>query len=110
MKLKFVSDKDIAMISVRGRDMSHKWTPFIEELYKHPNKWAEFPEKVNHSAQAYKVTQMFTDIEVKITGGNAHRVDHPDKKQWTVFVRYVPDNEADTTVEILEEGFDPITF
>jgi hypothetical protein len=110
MKLKFVSDKDIAMISLRGRDMSHKWTPFIEELYKHPNKWAEFPEKVNHSAQAYKVTQMFTDIEVKITGGNAHRVDHPDKKQWTVFVRYVPDNEADTTVEILEEGFDPITF
>jgi hypothetical protein len=110
MKLKFVSDKDIAMISLRGRDMSHKWTPFIEELYKHPNKWAEFPEKVNHSAQAYKVTQMFTDIEVKITGGNAHRVDHPDKKQWTVFVRYVPDNEADTTVEILEEGFDPVTF
>jgi hypothetical protein len=110
MKLKFVSDKDIAMISLRGRDMSHKWTPFIEELYKHPNRWAEFPEKVNHSAQAYKVTQMFTDIEVKITGGNAHRVDHPDKKQWTVFVRYVPDNEADTTVEILEEGFDPITF
>jgi len=110
MKLKFVTDKEIAMISLRGRDMSHKWTPFIEELYKHPNRWAEFPEKVNHSAQAYKVTQMFTDIEVKITGGNAHRVDHPDKKQWTVFVRYVPDNEADTTVEILEEGFDPITF
>jgi hypothetical protein len=110
MKLKFVSDKEIAMISLRGRDMSHKWTPFIEELYKHPNKWAEFPEKVNHSAQAYKVTQMFKDIEVKITGGNAHRVDHPDKKQWTVFVRYVPDNEADTTVEILEEGFDPVTF
>jgi hypothetical protein len=37
-------------------------------------------------------------------------VDHPDKKQWTVFVRYVPDNVAETTVEITEEGFDPITF
>jgi hypothetical protein len=53
---------------------------------------------------------MFVDIEVKITGGNSFRVDHPDKKQWTVFVRYVPDNESETTVEILEEGFDPTVF
>jgi hypothetical protein len=37
-------------------------------------------------------------------------VDHPDKKQWTVFVRYVPDNESETTVEIMEEGFDPLVF
>jgi hypothetical protein len=110
MKLKFISDSDMARVAMRGRDMSHNWAPFIEELYKHPNRWAEFPEKVNHSAQAYKVTQMFVDIEVKITGGNSFRVDHPDKKQWTVFVRYVPDNESETTVEILEEGFDPTVF
>ena len=110
MKLKFLTDNEIARVSLRGRDMSHNWAPFIEELYKHPNRWAEFPEKVNHSAQAYKVTQMYKDIEVKITGGNGHRVDHPDKKQWTVFVRYVPDNESETTVEIIEEGFDPTVF
>ena len=110
MKLKFLTDSEIARVSLRGRDMSHNWAPFIEELYKHPNRWAEFPEKVNHSAQAYKVTQMYKDVEVKITGGNGHRVDHPDKKQWTVFVRYVPDNESETTVEIIEEGFDPTVF
>jgi hypothetical protein len=110
MKIKFVSDSDMARVGLRGRDMSHNWAPFIEELYKHPNRWAEFPEKVNHSAQAYKVTQMFVDIEVKITGGNSFRVDHPDKKQWTVFVRYVPDNKSETTVEIMQEGFDPLIF
>ena len=110
MKLKFLTDKQVAEASLRARDMSHNWAPFIEELYKHPNRWAEFPEKVNHSAQAYRVTELYKDIEVKITGGNSHRVDHPDKKQWTVFVRYVQDNTAETTVEITQEGFDPVTF
>lgn len=110
MKLRFVTDREIERVSLQGRQLSYNWVPFIEELYKHPHRWAEFPEKVNHSAQAYKVTQRYTDVEVKITGGNGHRLDHPDKKQWTVYVRYVPDNTAETTVEIIEEGFDPTTF
>jgi hypothetical protein len=110
MKLKFVSDDEIARVSLRGRDMSHNWAPFIEELYKHPNKWAQFPEQVNHSAQAYRITEIYQDIEVKITGGNSHRIDHPDKKLWTVYVRYLPNNEAEATVEIFQEGFDPTVF
>jgi hypothetical protein len=110
MKLKFLTDKQVAEASLRARDMSHNWAPFIEELYKHPNRWAEFPEKVNHSAQAYRVTELYKDIQVKITGGNGHRVDHPDKKQWTVFVKYVPDDTSETNVEIMQEGFDPTVF
>ena len=110
MKLKFLTDKQVAEASLRARDMSHNWAPFIEELYKHPNRWAEFPEKVNHSAQAYRVTELYKDIQVKITGGNSHRVDHPDKKQWTVFVKYVPDDTSETSVEIMQEGFDTLTF
>jgi hypothetical protein len=110
MKLKFLTDTQVAQASLRARDMSHNWAPFIEELYKHPNRWAEFPEKVNHSAQAYRVTELYKDIQVKITGGNGHRVDHPDKKQWTVFVKYVPDDTSETNVEIMQEGFDPLTF
>jgi hypothetical protein len=109
MKLKFVSDKELAQATLRSRDMSPDWASFVEELYKHPNRWAEFPEKVNHSAQAYRITGMYKDIEVKITGGNSHRLDHPDKKQWTVFVRYVPDREG-ASVEIIQEGFDPLVF
>jgi hypothetical protein len=110
MKLKFITDNDLERLSLQGRRLSHNWVPFIEELYKHPNRWAEFPEKVNHSAQAYNVTQRYKDIEVKITGGNSHRIDHPDKKQWTVYVRYVPDKETQESVEIIEEGFDPLIF
>jgi hypothetical protein len=110
LKLKFLTDKQVAEASLRARDMSHNWAPFIEELYKHPNRWAEFPEKVNHSAQAYRVTELYKDIQVKITGGNSHRVDHPDKKQWTVFVKYVPDDTSETSVEIMQEGFDTLTF
>lgn len=110
MKLKFLTDKQVEEASLRARDMSHNWAPFIEELYKHPNRWAEFPEKVNHSAQAYRVTELYKDIQVKITGGNGHRVDHPDKKQWTVFVKYVPDDTSETSVEIMQEGFDPTVF
>jgi hypothetical protein len=110
MKLKFLTDKELEQATLRQRDMSHNWAPFIEELYKHPNRWAEFPEKVNHSAQAYRVPEMYKDIQVKITGGNSHRVDHPDKKQWTVFVKYVPDDTSETSVEIIQEGFDPLVF
>jgi hypothetical protein len=110
MKLKFLTDNEVMQATLRARDMSHKWAPFIEELYRHPNRWAEFPEKVNHSAQAYRVTELYKDIQVKITGGNSHRVDHPDKKQWTVFVKYVPDDTSETSVEIVQEGFDPTVF
>ena len=68
MKLKFLTDTQMAQASLRTRDMSHNWAPFIEELYKHPNRWAEFPEKVNHSAQAYRVTELYKDI-FKTTAG-----------------------------------------
>lgn len=87
MKLKFVDD---SVIRGPGRTSRYPWTEFIEELYKHPNKWAEFPMTVNSSVTAYRVREQYADIEVAVSGGNNLPIDDPNKKEWTVYLRYVP--------------------
>jgi hypothetical protein len=86
MKIKFIDH----MPPKRGPKSKYPWAEFIEELYKHPNRWAEFPMLVAHSITAYNVSQRFADIEVSISGGNNFAIDNPNKKDWTVYLRYVP--------------------
>lgn len=93
MKIKFVTDEEVNAIRP-GTYPSIPWAPFIEELYKHPNQWAEFNEKVNQASSAYNVRNTYKDIEVRLTGGNALPINHPDKKPWTVYLRYVPSDET----------------
>lgn len=100
MQLKFVSDEMVTELTSRGnRTKAIVWTEFIEELYKHPNRWAEFPHKVNASASAYAATTRFKNIEVRLSGGNNLAKTHPDKKQWTVFLRFVPEEKPGKTVK-----------
>jgi hypothetical protein len=94
MELKFVSDEALAGLTTGSRVKKIMWTGFMEELYKHPNKWAEFPIKVNSSASAYSAIARFAQVEAKLAGGNNLGKNHPDKKQWTVYVRFVPETPA----------------
>ena len=95
MEIKFVEDDIVEMLTGRGRrGQNLPWSEFIEELYKHPDRWAEFPHKVNSSATAYVHIEKFKNIEVRLTGGNNLAKTHPDKKQWTVFMKFVPENPA----------------
>lgn len=87
MKLKFVDD---SVVRGTGRPNKYPWAEFIEELYKHPNRWAEFPIAVANSTSAYRVKEQYADIEVTVSGGNNLAADHPDKAAWTVYLRYVP--------------------
>ena len=91
MELKFVEDKVVQSIT-RGRTgtIAPIVTAFIEELYKHPNKWAEFPIQISHTSQMYRIQKRFKDIEVRGTGGNNKATNDPDKKDWTVYMRFVP--------------------
>lgn len=93
MKLKFVPDTEVQARDGR-RNHLNKFTEFIEELYKHPNQWAEYPELINNSTTMYRMKERFDNIEVALRGGNNLAVNHPDKKSWTVYIRYVPDSEA----------------
>jgi hypothetical protein len=95
MEIKFVSDEKVKELEYIGTKKKTKiWTDFMEELYKHPNRWAEFPVKVNSSASAYAQLKKFKDIEIKLMGGNNLAKNHPDKKQWTVFIRFTPETPA----------------
>jgi len=89
MKIKFVEDSVVRASDGRRQTME-KFTTFIEELYQHPGKWAEYPEQVSHSATMYRIKDRFADIELALRGGNNLAIDHPDKKLWTVYVRYMP--------------------
>lgn len=89
MKLKFVTEEEINKLP-RGRGPAKPYAEFIEELYKHPNRWAEFPEKISSSSSIATIRKRFKDIDVKMSGGNQLPVDHPDKKNWTLYLRYTP--------------------
>jgi hypothetical protein len=91
LKIKFVNEADIMG---RGRKSQYPFAEFIEELYKFPNQWAEFPEQVNFASQAYRVLEKYADIEVVCKGGNPLAKNHPDKKNWTVYIRYTPKDET----------------
>lgn len=89
MKLKFVEDNIVQATDGR-RQTLEKFNQFVEELYKYPNQWAEYPDQINHSATIYRLKDRFKDIEVALRGGNNLAMDHPDKKAWTAYIRYVP--------------------
>lgn len=88
MELKFVEDEIVA--ANRGQNRKYPWAEFIEELYKHPNRWAEFPMKINNSITGYRVQETYKDIVVKLADGNNLAAAHPDKQYWTVYLRYEP--------------------
>lgn len=87
MKLKFVNATEIGG---RGRKSIYAFDEFIEELYKFPNQWAEFPEQIGFASQAYRLSERFADIEIVCSGGNALAKTHPNKKNWTVYIKYSP--------------------
>jgi len=88
MELKFVEDEIVA--ANQGKNRKYPWAEFIEELYKHPNRWAEFPMKINNSITGYRVQETYKDIIVKLADGNNLAAAHPDKQYWTVYLRYEP--------------------
>ena len=89
MKLKFVTDEVIEE-TTRAKGNYYNWTPLIEELYKHPNKWVEVPVKFNSQQNTRFLMAKYKDIEARAAGGNRLPADHPDKIKWTYFVKYVP--------------------
>ena len=89
MKLNFIDDK-VVYANGRGRKNDHNFSEFIEELYKFPNRWAEFPEKINFATMGYRLTAQFKDIEVRCANGNNLKTTDPEKLKWTVYIRYTP--------------------
>ena len=96
--MKWVDDSVIDKIKV-GRAGKYDVADFIEQLYANPNKWAEYPQKVGSHDWGYKIPNRFANIEVKQTGGNNLSASHPDKKAWTVYMRYVPVQSKEENIE-----------
>lgn len=93
MELKFVPDEEVAGMT-RGRKNLHDWGAFLTELKSHPNRWVEFPDRVNYPNTAYRIAQTNKDYEVKVMGGNHLNVGDPAKLKWKVILRYVPQKDS----------------
>lgn len=61
----------------------------FESLKQNPGVWAKFPIEVNSNASVDRWKRMYKGLECKVTGGNQRPIGAPDKKLWTVYVRYV---------------------
>lgn len=92
--LKFVDEQTVKQAATRGRN-AYDWTSIIEELYAHPNQWAEIDRKIGFSTVAYRIKEKYEGIEVMCTGGNNLSMSNPEKKLWTIYMRFVPKPEEE---------------
>lgn len=87
--MKFVEDAVIERLQ-SGSRRNEQLVAFIEELYQHPNRWAQYPEGIVSPSGMYRQARKYADIEVRIAGGNLLPKHHPDKILWTAYFRFVP--------------------
>jgi len=92
LEIEWVPDEEVGSRRL-GRKPKHDVTAFIEELYANPMKWAKFPIAVTQHTWGYRLMDSFKNIEVIQSGGNNLANSHPDKKAWTVYVRFNPEFE-----------------
>lgn len=91
MSIEWVSD-----IVVRGSRMkTNELSETIEQLYANPSKWAKWHEPVNSHSWKRVIEAKYDGIEVVLTGGNNLKKNHPDKKFWTMYLRYNPKYKTD---------------
>ncbi len=90
MEIEWVEDDVVN--SIRRGDKSPQ-IPILEamlvELKKNPGSWAKFPVPVNSQPVVHRWKMLFPGTEFRATGGNSLKANHPEKKQWTLYVRYV---------------------
>ena len=91
-KIEWVDDEVVNKIK-RGRNASNDITQIIEQLYANPMKWAKLPFQMPASSSVNRITKRFNGIEATMTGGNNLRIDDPNKKNWTVFLRFNPQKD-----------------
>jgi hypothetical protein len=90
LKIEWVPDEEMAVKRL-GRKPKYEVSSFIEELYANPMRWAKFPVEIGQHTWGYRLMDSFKNIEVIQSGGNNLANSHPDKKNWTVYVRFNPD-------------------
>lgn len=88
MKIEFVTDEEVQRLRPGGTS-KYDFAAFVEVLYANPMQWGKFPILVPSHASSYKLRK-FENIEYRVSGGNNLPVNHPDKKLWTIYARYVP--------------------
>lgn len=94
MKIEWVSDTVVRGARMKKSEVS----AIVEQLYANPYKWAKFAHPVPNHSWKKVIEDEFDGIEVVLTGGNNLASDNPDKKFWTMYLRYVPktqENEGD---------------
>jgi len=84
VELKFVDSLEIGKA---GRKPTYPWADFFEALYKHPNRWAEFPFRVKHAGSGYSQAKKYNGVECRVTR-------HVESGEWILYFRFNQEEEV----------------
>jgi hypothetical protein len=91
MEIEWVDDKvvDVIKKGSRKEGATNTMREMYQVLKENPNVWAKFPTPIAANASVARWKEIFPGLEAKVTGGNQLSPKDPNKKWWTVYVRYV---------------------
>lgn len=91
MEIKFVTDDVVAAIRGKNRNSKYDWLGVVDAVRANPGRWAEVPWKIGNANMKSHLHKRYESLEIRLTGGNNLPLAHPDKKLWTMYIRYVPE-------------------
>lgn len=83
MEIKFVDNPSGGR---RGRPSQYPWSEFFEELYKHPNKWGQFPNVFHNTSTPHSAVRRFKDVSLRLNSD----VDSEGNTIYIAYFKYSP--------------------
>lgn len=65
----------------------YPWADFFEALYKHPNRWAEFPYMVTSPSSGYYQAKQYNNIDCRTTRDI-------ESGKWVLYFRFNQEEEV----------------
>jgi len=102
MELKFVNEPPENRGSAKYKAVLAET---LAELKNHPNKWAEFPIQVSYPTMPSQWRQQHPEFSFRVSGGNTLAIKDPNKKLWTVYIRYNKPEPTNQSYTITADEF-----
>lgn len=94
MDIEFIDENQLPQGPGRPAIYNDRFEVFMETLLAHPDaigKWAKMPFEIPHAtvvSMAWR--KKYPECKFRCSGGNNLNVKDPNKKLWTIYVKYEP--------------------
>lgn len=93
MEIEFIPDEQVSNRS----SIMFELRLFLKALEEHPdslNRWAKFPLPLNSGSSIPLYRKQFPQFVFRGTGGNNLPTKHPNKKLWTLHIKFTGSEEV----------------